>query len=861
MKKIIGFLVSLLMLLSIMLVSPVQSFTETKLDPQGIDPWLSMYHDSHNTAYSSSGLRAPFKDGFQWERDTANGYFPSVPVIYDNVMYVVFVPDGRTRSADLYAMDITDGEPDEIWSISLEGLLRTSPVLDPENNRLFIAATTGFGEKSQGTNSTVYCLDMEDGAELWYSTVDGASFSSLCYDSENSKIFLSTFWVHPKSNKLGDIEFDVEDSEGVFYCLDAENGEELWWAPLAGGSTEIMTAAVADGMVFVTHGHTWYSSSRGFIIPALRASALYAFDVETGALNWKYTAGENAGFAGSPSVADGRVYVVMAYGDFNSQLNGVVACLDAQTGFEEWKYSYTGFANNVVPILTEEAVLFVSNDASIYALDKYNGRRQWNKKVSDSPSYININFYAAAAGNFVFTQGPNFDSRGNALGYRLQIFDIEAKGRSVFKEDVERDNATGPCAYGKSIFFNGYMSIFQFVSDIPELTVSPSRILLGEIERNTSHEARLNISNRGAKGLEGEVSVSDSWLSVDVAQVSDDTRAILVTVNTDNLDLTDYSGSVIFTTNGGNVTIPVNFTVVDTTPPEVEIITDDLVVIEEKFYTNQPEYVLKGRTEATATVVVQDRDAEIDADGIFEVSLSLNEGENTIIIEATDDVGNQAESSFTLNLDSKAPLLTITSPNYKLAVDPNDYIMGMVDDLKAEVTINGEVVQLAPNGSFAKMVFLARGINEFIVQAKDQVGNITEVKHYIVFPEKKLIILFIGRTSAEINGVPVTLDVPPRIIRNRTMVPLRFVTEAMGAEIQWEASEQKITLTLYGKEIILRVGATTAMVNGNPVILDASPTIIGGRTLVPIRFISENLGAKVDWEGTQQRITITFPAS
>jgi len=179
----------------------------------------------------------------------------------------------------------------------------------------------------------------------------------------------------------------------------------------------------------------------------------------------------------------------------------------------------------------------------------------------------------------------------------------------------------------------------------------------------------------------------------------------------------------------------------------------------------------------------------------------------------------------------------------------------------AYVTVNGEELQLAPNGSFAKMVFLARGVNEFTIQAKDRVGNVTELKHYLVFPEKKLIILFIGRKTAEINGIPVTLDVPPRIMSGRTMVPFRFIGEAMGAEVAWEASEQKITLTLFGKQIVLRIGSTTAMVNGNPVVLDAPPTIIGGRTLVPIRFVSESLGAKVDWEGTQQRITITFPAS
>jgi outer membrane protein assembly factor BamB len=756
---------------------------------------------------------------------------------------------------------ITDGEPEELWSSEFDNLMWTSPTLDPENHRLFIATTTGFGEKSQNTTTTVFCLDMEDGQEMWSSTVAGASFTSLCYDQENDRVFLSSFWIEKKSNNLGDLQFDIHDSDGTFYCLDGENGDEVWSAPMAGGSSERSSAAAVDGIVYVTHGNMWYSSQQNFTIPAFRSSALYAFDINDGSLLWKYSPGENSGFAGSPSVSDGRVYVAMAYGNFTGEVNAVVTCLDAISGFDEWKYTYQGIPNNVNPVITPENIVFMSNDANVYCLNKENGRRLWNKKVSDAPSYFNINYHVASAGDYVFTSGLNFDPQGRTLGYRQQIFQISSKGKSVYKEDIGNDNPTGIVSYMKSILFCGYVNINQIMSDIPELNVSPARITLGDVERDSIQEFTLNISNRGAKGLEGIVTVSDSWLSVENDKIDDTVRSVKVTVQPKELDLMEHTGRVIFTSNGGNVVIPVSINVVDATPPVVTINTDDLIKIDDQLYTNQVNYLLKGQTEATAIVVVQGIDAELDADGIFEISVSLKEGKNEVLIEATDEVGNEGQSTFVLYLDSKPPALVITTPNYKLSVDPNDYIMGTVDDLKSVVTINGEELQLAPNGSFAKMVFLARGVNEFIIQAKDRVGNVAEHKHYLVFPEKKLIILFIGRSTAEINGVPVTLDVPPRIMNGRTMVPFRFVGEAMGAEVGWEASEQKITLTLYGKEIVLRIGSTTAMVNGNPVVLDAPPTIIAGRTLVPLRFVSESLGAKVDWEGTQQRITITFPAS
>lgn len=232
---------------------------------------------------------------------------------------------------------------------------------------------------------------------------------------------------------------------------------------------------------------------------------------------------------------------------------------------------------------------------------------------------------------------------------------------------------------------------------------------------------------------------------------------------------------------------------------------------------------------------------------------------NTIELRAKDWAENVREKTFKLILDSQPPVIIMTTPNYKLCVDPNELLMGRVDEVHASVYINEVQISLAPNGTFAHQVRLEQEINEFNIKAMDRLGNASEILHHMVYPEKKIIILYIGKTKAEINGMPVILDVSPRIMNGRTMVPLRFVGEAMGAKIEWEGTEQKITFTLYGKEIILRVGANTALVNGDTVALGTPPTIIDGRTLVPVRFVSENLGAKVEWEGMSQQITITFP--
>lgn len=87
---------------------------------------------------------------------------------------------------------------------------------------------------------------------------------------------------------------------------------------------------------------------------------------------------------------------------------------------------------------------------------------------------------------------------------------------------------------------------------------------------------------------------------------------------------------------------------------------------------------------------------------------------------------------------------------------------------------------------------------------------------------------------------------------NRTMVPIRFVSEAMDAEVSWAGTTQTVTIARERLQIQLTVGDHTAIVNGEPMTFDAPPILVPpGRVLVPLRFISEGFGATVDWVGAE----------
>ena len=101
------------------------------------------------------------------------------------------------------------------------------------------------------------------------------------------------------------------------------------------------------------------------------------------------------------------------------------------------------------------------------------------------------------------------------------------------------------------------------------------------------------------------------------------------------------------------------------------------------------------------------------------------------------------------------------------------------------------------------------------------------------------------------------LDVSTTMESGTTLVPLRAIFQALGATVDWDASTQTVTAVKDGTTVKLQIGSSTAYKNGQPVTLQVPGKIIQGNTMVPLRFVSESLGANVDWDGSTQTITIT----
>ena len=118
-----------------------------------------------------------------------------------------------------------------------------------------------------------------------------------------------------------------------------------------------------------------------------------------------------------------------------------------------------------------------------------------------------------------------------------------------------------------------------------------------------------------------------------------------------------------------------------------------------------------------------------------------------------------------------------------------------------------------------------------------------------------------GKVTVMLDGTEVQFpDAQPFIdTRDRTLVPIRFVSEAMGAEVSWEQDTDTAVIKKDGDTVRYTIGSMKAYLNNEVIVFDTYGILKEDRTFVPLRFISEMLGCDVDWNGESYVVTITSP--
>lgn len=145
--------------------------------------------------------------------------------------------------------------------------------------------------------------------------------------------------------------------------------------------------------------------------------------------------------------------------------------------------------------------------------------------------------------------------------------------------------------------------------------------------------------------------------------------------------------------------------------------------------------------------------------------------------------------------------------------------------------------------------------------AVTHVNHLTKFAVFIAEIQKQVkdIRLTIGRLDVTVNGEKSTLDAEPYIDTEtgRTLVPIRFISETLGANVDWNAQTRQVTIKDGSKEIVLTIGSRVVLIDGVEHTIDCvSEVSASNRTFVPLRFIGEALGAKVDYNTVTKQITI-----
>ncbi len=103
-----------------------------------------------------------------------------------------------------------------------------------------------------------------------------------------------------------------------------------------------------------------------------------------------------------------------------------------------------------------------------------------------------------------------------------------------------------------------------------------------------------------------------------------------------------------------------------------------------------------------------------------------------------------------------------------------------------------------------------------------------------------------------VDGDYLIFEQPPVIVNGNTLVPMRAIFEKLGAEVLWNAGDQSVTANKGATSVWLQIDNSSAKIKGQDQTLEAAPRIVNGNTLVPLRFVSEALGANVHWDDNKK---------
>ncbi len=440
---------------------------------------------------------------------------------------------------------------------------------------------------------------------------------------------------------------------------------------------------------------------------------------------------------------------------------------------------------------------------------------------------------------------------------------------------------------------------FQIIEQ-PELQVAKEILDFGEVRRGDRSTIELVISNKKEGAIQGSISSRSRWLDFSPSDFNRPEQTILVRANTRDLQAGIHETDIRINSNGGQATLQAKINVLasllesniydidfgevrEENLPETSydlILTNKGSEPAEVSVNNVPLFIMMDtdsfkllpEEEKAINIGIDPRRVQIDAlnecvitfeytDGELSIPVSIYVKEMSPILEVNADdlengrwhidarAGEKFETSIVvenvgkgrlegnISLKNKSNWLSLSHEQFALLGGQRRTITATIDTDNLSSGQHEETIVIESNGG----------------------SEIIEIQ-LLISAEEIVIVLQIGSSNATVSGNPVTVDPPPYIKEGTTLVPLRFISEAFGADIEWNPSLGRGTITIRLEDhlIQIEIGNPNAQVNGNTMPMAVPPEIVDGRTFVPLRFISEAFGAQVEWDGATQTIRIIY---
>ncbi|MDD4663762.1 MAG: copper amine oxidase N-terminal domain-containing protein [Caldisericia bacterium] len=447
--------------------------------------------------------------------------------------------------------------------------------------------------------------------------------------------------------------------------------------------------------------------------------------------------------------------------------------------------------------------------------------------------------------------------------------------------------------YGEKV-----ISITFEITAIPKLVVIPMEMDFGVILVNEPKTKFLTIQNENPGPITGTLMTSDRRMALSIRSFNENRVDIEVTIKADNrIEILD--AMITITSDGGKATIPIHAEIVDMIQfdqPKVDFgtidITDPLLLKRTNSITNLTQRKVELKVTSNENWMdVQPKLITLTPGGkqIFEVELikevllkNVNKYNGSVSVKSENKTWTIPVTVQTIktnpkliwlkeqsdSIDFKKPVVEGKSIKVKLV-----FSNAGTGKLKANASLKKEnkwtvdktEFELTNNETTALYLSMeTKNLKEQIISntliVSSNGGELSIPFEVRIIPIPIVRIkLWIGKRTAFINENPYLLDEVSYIKNSTTMVPLRFISEAFNATVEWIAEGKgKIIITLGIKVIVLKIDQKIAYINDIEYRISTPPEIRKGRTFVPIRFISEAFGATIDWKAVTQEINITF---